>query len=207
MDENWICDRCQKPNKATKVRCGGCQVSIGYNDTQKMMISLFQTTQNERNTTLRRILNYLWGTYLQRWRGGQRPDMKKSARAQRSATVPNVYQQQNQLRTQDQAMKTHPPPIQMPYPMLITTGPGAAQPPPYVPDHAAPAQNQTQTEALQHTARVQDVQGAQAPETNAAAKADATGENRIWTCTKCTCDNPATEMKCKICDEPKNAWA
>ena len=128
--------------------------------------------------------------------------MRKSAKAYR-ATVPNSVSQPYQLLTQDATMKhvTPLPPTQMQHPMTMVAPPVAPSPAlrgqaPMNTPNAVPVQSQIRMETSQNPAPSQ-VPIAQAPATDGAKTSIG-----AWTCTKCTCDNLATEMKCKICDSP-----
>eukprot|EP00579_Thalassiosira_antarctica_P007728 CAMPEP_0201887198 /NCGR_PEP_ID=MMETSP0902-20130614/24357_1 /ASSEMBLY_ACC=CAM_ASM_000551 /TAXON_ID=420261 /ORGANISM="Thalassiosira antarctica, Strain CCMP982" /LENGTH=755 /DNA_ID=CAMNT_0048417057 /DNA_START=15 /DNA_END=2282 /DNA_ORIENTATION=+ len=210
IPEPWMCHGCQKQNNGNKVRCANCQcwrgggrpdVAARKEKDQELNGSWIcdrQHCQRPNKESKARCGG------CQRWRGGQRPDMRKSAKTYR-ATVPNSVSQPYQLPTQDTTMKhaTPLPPTQMQHPMTLVAPPVA--PSPALRGQAlmntsnavnVPVQSQILMETSQNRAPSQ-VPIAQAPATD--------GEKTsigAWTCTKCTCDNLATEMKCKICDSP-----
>mmetsp|Transcript_20718 Transcript_20718/g.32620 ORF Transcript_20718/g.32620 Transcript_20718/m.32620 type:complete len:269 (+) Transcript_20718:223-1029(+) len=176
---NWMCDRCERSNKVSKVRCGGCQ----------------------------------------RWRDGQRPAMRKSAKA-----AYRPYQLPNGVSNH----APQPPPTQMMHPQMpmLANRPHMPMPDkrPQMPmlDNQPPAPpaamlGQT-TNALNTAATLvlpvensqlgidKAIPTAQAP---AAAKTtDIVAKPNIgaWTCTKCTCDNLATEIICQICECVRDGW-
>lgn len=180
MNGKWICEKCLRPNKVSKVRCGSCQ----------------------------------------RWRGGQRPDMKKSARAPRAVLTNG--QQHYQPLSQGPGNHAHKiPPIQLAHDTRMIARPTYQQPALPI-AHALPRRTtmavtnptasiqvhgQIHMEASQQNPTLSQVPMAlHALANNFLAKADTavgTASKFHWTCNKCTCDNLATEEKCRICEGPK----
>jgi len=209
----WTCV-CKRQNEEKKARCGGCMRWRGG----KRPEALHQQDKVhngswvcERCSRPNKKSKVRCGG-CQRWRDGMRPDMRKGARAARAAaTGPNGPQQFQML-----SVKHAPqlPPFHIPQMTLVTgsvAGPVAqpgAQP---VPQHPTllvqvpinPINTIDAARAIQHNLAVQN----QAiPVALPAATADRDKTGVAWTCQKCTCDNLATELACKICDSPRESW-
>ena len=156
LKEPWVCTRCGRSNGRNKQRCGGCQV-------RPFCITLcFQVCFISPLSTFNMVVCLTFCCWVlvlfQRWRNGQRPAMRKSAKGQQqqqqqhattakttTAEPINESNQHQQLPTNEPPATTnlgvqpqlHPgkmmPPQQQPQMAMMTAHPTPPMPSPYQP--------------------------------------------------------------------------
>ena len=160
LKEPWVCTRCGRSNGRNKQRCGGCQV-------RPFCITLcFQVCFISPLSTFNMVVCLTFCCWVlvlfQRWRNGQRPAMRKSAKGQQqqqqqqqqrattakttTAEPINESNQHQQLPTNEPPATTnlgvqpqlHPgkmmPPQQQPQMTMMTAHPTPPMPSPYQPN-------------------------------------------------------------------------
>mmetsp|Transcript_26252 Transcript_26252/g.55408 ORF Transcript_26252/g.55408 Transcript_26252/m.55408 type:complete len:820 (+) Transcript_26252:1081-3540(+) len=220
---NWMCDRegCQRLNKATKVRCGGCQrwrggqrpdIRKNARTNNQYHLAVTQPRYNHHQLPQfvvqqphisHQLVHPTMRHHPTMPMGGGAPPPPVAAgvahhtpmnNATATATAVNnnnnathhvVHNNQNFMEASQQ-----PPPTPQ---QQQTTVP----PPPLQGGQGTIPMAQQQQQQRQAAQEV----GVENNEVKTT-----TNIGGAWTCSKCTCDNHLHEMKCKICDNPRDDW-
>lgn len=205
VSEPWVCHGCGENNDGKRVRCKACMCWRGggrpdvaaKRAEEKIWKGNWMCDRCERSNKVSKVR--CGG--CQRWRDGQRPAMRKSAKA-----AYRPYQLPNGVSNH----APQPPPTQMMHPQMPMPDNQPPAPPAAMSGQTTNALNTDANLVLpveNNQLRMDNViPTAQAPA--AATTTDILAKPNIgsWTCTKCTCDNLATEIICQICECVRDGW-
>lgn len=210
VSKPWACNRCEKQNDGNRVRCAVCQSWRGGGRPDVAARRAEEKELNGNGWTCDRCQRSNKPSKVrcggcQRWRGGQRPDMRKSAQSflvhqqPLGANHHLLHTPPNQMMHLRMHMQASGPPVQPPSNM-----PGQTTNTPNDATHVLlPVQNNQDSAPCPR-----QVVAPMAQDPAVATTADVVARPHIgaWTCTKCTCDNLATEIVCKICESVRDGW-
>mmetsp|Transcript_30098 Transcript_30098/g.62330 ORF Transcript_30098/g.62330 Transcript_30098/m.62330 type:complete len:743 (+) Transcript_30098:2-2230(+) len=207
--ETWPCDKCGRINAGNKVRCGQCQRWKG-GGRPDVLARKEAKAMNPRNLwpcdscgKPNKASKVRCGN-CQRWRGGMRPNIRKRNPMVDLAMMP---------------FKVPPAPKHPPHQPVPPLSPGIHQATLTTANQEmdAPHQAAVLIEAAPTATNISQTVNISQPTTQGNPSLEL--EERLvhtsnvneekpndgsWICDKCTCDNLASETKCKICDAAKS---